>query len=342
MKSLIVTAPGELRLLDDVPMPVLGDYDALVRNECCLICNGTDNEIIAGKLSEIQGYPVMLGHESAGYVVDCGLKVRNYRRGDLVTRSIVRQNDKYASGWGGFSEYGVVTDYRAMVEDGYENASSYTIGLMQQVFPPGITPVQAAMTITLKEVYSAFGRLRISARDVLLIVGDGPVGLCMTVLAKAFGVKELYMLGENDLTLPLARRLGATEVFNHLKPGDVQLLKDRCARRISYYVDTVGTDATILQGLPFLAPDGSIVVYGLRTGDTLNLPLEGMRNFGIRFMQFPIHSAEGAAHQAVCDLVLSKAIDLDRLITHCLPIEEFEAGFRLIREKKAVKVALTF
>ena len=74
----------------------------------------------------------------------------------------------------------------------------------------------------------------------------------------------------------------------------------------------------------------------------LHLPLVGMRNFGVRFMQFPIHSAEGAAHEAICSLVLSKAIDPEMLITHRLPIEDFQAGFRLIKEKKAVKVALMF
>ena len=59
-------------------MPVLGEYDALVRNECCLICNGTDNRIIAGTLAEIREYPVMLGHESAGFIIERGSKVRNF------------------------------------------------------------------------------------------------------------------------------------------------------------------------------------------------------------------------------------------------------------------------
>lgn len=340
MKGLIVTKEHQLRLVDDIPLPVLGEYDALVRNVCCIICNGTDNEIINGSLAEIRDYPVMLGHESAGYVVECGAKVRNYQKGDLLTRSIVRKNEKYASGWGAFSEYGVVTDYQAMIADGYQEASKYTIGLMQRVFPAGITPLQAAMTITFKEVYSAFCRIGVAKNDILLIVGDGPVGLCMTSIAEMFGVDELYMLGENEMTLAMAEKMGATAVYDHRNPEQLQALTKRCVRKVNHYIDTVGLESTTRQGLPFLAPDGMITVYGLRSGKELHLPLSGMRNWGVRFMQFPIHEKEGAAHNVICQAVLTGRLQPERLISHCLPIADFQEGFALIRNKKAVKVAL--
>jgi threonine dehydrogenase-like Zn-dependent dehydrogenase len=340
MKGLIVSKEYQLQLVDNIPMPIPGEYDALVHNVCCIICNGTDNEIIKGSLAEIREYPVMLGHESAGYIIACGSKVRNYRQGDLVTRSIVRKNKKYASGWGGFSEYGIVTDYHAMTNDGYKKASQYTIGLMQRVFPVGITPLQAAMTITFKEVYSAFDRIGVSEGDILLIVGDGPVGLCMTSIAGMFNVKELYMLGQNEMTLIIAKNIGATAVYNHHNPEEAQTLTARCARRINHYIDTIGLDATIRQGLPFLAPDGMITVYGLHSGDELRMPLTGMRNWGIRFMQFPIHDKEGAAHDVICQAVLSGQLIPDILISHRFAIEDFQEAFALINKNKAVKVAL--
>lgn len=340
MKGLIVTEKHQLQLVDDIPMPVLGDYDALVKNVCCLICNGTDQEIIKGSLAEIQEYPVMLGHESAGYVVACGKKVRNYRSGDLVSRSIVRKNEKYASGWGGFAEYGVVTDYWAMVEDGYEEAERYTIGCMQRVFPEGIEPVHAAMMITFKEVYSAFKRIGVTEGDRILVVGDGPVGLSMVLIAPLFGAGEIYMLGQNPKTLALAKKIGAKGVYNTLNSGEFDELKLQCGGRINHYIDTIGLNVTTCQGLPFLAPDGLITVYGLHSGEELRIPLKGMRNWGVRFMQFPIHQKEGAAHEPVCQGVLSGQLDPEILITHYLPITDYREGFKLIQEKKAIKVAL--
>ena len=210
MKGLIVTKDHRLRLADDIPDVVPGDYDALVKVSCTLICNGTDNEIIHGTLDEIREYPVMLGHESAGYVVALGSKIRNYRIGDLVSRTIVRKNEKYATGWGAFSEYGVVTDYHAMVEDNAPDAQRFTIGLMQGAYPRGIRPLEAAVMITYKEVYSAFTNIGVTASDTVMIVGDGPVGLTMVTIAKLLGVQEVYVIGQNPYTMDIARAQGAT------------------------------------------------------------------------------------------------------------------------------------
>ena len=73
--------------------------------------------------------PTVLGHESAGRVVQIGEKVKAYKIGDMVVRASLPSTDKYASSWGGFSEYGLVTDAKAMEADG----KSYSPGLTQQV-----------------------------------------------------------------------------------------------------------------------------------------------------------------------------------------------------------------
>ncbi len=81
-----------------------------------MICNGTDLGVIEHKVREVGRYPAVLGHESAGYVVCTGAKVTSYKEGDLVLRASQPDNNKYASAWGGFAEYGVVKDYAASQE----------------------------------------------------------------------------------------------------------------------------------------------------------------------------------------------------------------------------------
>lgn len=340
MKGLIVTAGHKLWLDEDIPMPEMGEYDALVKNQCCIICNGTDNEIIAGNLEEIRNYPVMLGHESAGYVVACGKKVKHYQPGDLVVRSIVRKNEKYFSAWGGFCEYGLVTDYRAMQEDQLPDSENFTIGLMQRKYPESINPVQAAMSITYKETYSALKRLGTLQGSTLVLVGDGPVALCMASVAKLFGVKAIHMIGQNPKTMAVALDLGVTAVYNHLEDGWMHNLRERCLGKVDYYIDTIGNNATIAQGLPLLKKEGTVVVYGLHSGKELQIPLAGMRNFSISFMQFPVHAKEGEAQDGVLNAILEGKIDVDRLVTHVLPLEEYEEAFRLVKSRKGIKVAL--
>ena len=79
MKGLIVDEQGCVRLVNDIPFPEPGDYEALVKVECCMICNGTDMEIIQKKLEETTRYPLVLGHEGVGVVVKTGKKVRNIK-----------------------------------------------------------------------------------------------------------------------------------------------------------------------------------------------------------------------------------------------------------------------
>ena len=341
MHSLIVTQPGTLMLDPIAPMPIMNEYDALVKNECCIICNGTDNEILSGELTEAPNYPLMLGHESAGYIVKCGKKVRNYHIGDLVTRSIIRKNEKYDSNWGGFSDYGIVTDYRAMVEDDYHDAEKYTIGLMQQVFPAGISPEEAAVTITLKEVYAAFERMGVRKGDKLLVCGDGPVAVCMQSISRLFGVAEFNVIGQNPMTLAILQHNGAHRVIDRFNQNDLATLAS-LERKMDHYIDTIGCESTIHQGMRFLRPDGQITVYGLHTEKNIQLPLDGMRNWALRFMQFPVHSKEVATHRAICDGVLNGVLNASALISHRFPIEEYQKGFDVIKERKALKVVLTF
>ena len=92
MKGLIVTANHTVQLVDDIPMPEIGPYEALVRIDCCMICNGTDMEILRGQLPEATEYPLMLGHESAGHVIRIGEKVRSFQPGDQVIRACLPSN----------------------------------------------------------------------------------------------------------------------------------------------------------------------------------------------------------------------------------------------------------
>ncbi len=77
----IVSRFGEVHA-QEVPMPKIGEYDALVKIAACAFCNGTDSHIIEGTFPFISPLPVILGHESVGQVVEVGSKVRNYKAGD--------------------------------------------------------------------------------------------------------------------------------------------------------------------------------------------------------------------------------------------------------------------
>lgn len=341
MKSLIVNESHQLQLVDDIPIPEPGDYEALVQVACCMICNGTDLEILRGHVREASQYPLMLGHEGAGYVVKTGRKVRSFHIGDLVVRPQLAPVGRYYSGWGGFSEYGLVTDYSAAMQDGMPALERYQGGMTQQVCDPRMTPLQASFLITMKETYSALNRIGIAASDHVGIIGDGPVGLCMVAGCRLRGCKSVMIIGNRLSSLARAKELGADAVWWAKDSAQMQLVKENYGGVIDCCIDTVGSQDTILQGRSLLREDGAVAVYGLRTGEYLDLPLNGVRNFALKFVQWPILACESAVHDEVSAAILDGKIPVDRFVSHVYPLDEYESAFMKVVEKQALKVALT-
>ena len=102
MKAYLVTEPHKSELVD-IEEPKLASDEVLVRVGACGIC-GSDLDIIEGtRPMETTAYPVVLGHEFSGEVVELGREVRGLRRGQKVAvDTIVRcQSCSYcALGWG--------------------------------------------------------------------------------------------------------------------------------------------------------------------------------------------------------------------------------------------------
>ena len=105
MKSVIATAPGVVEIRE-IDIPVITPYQALVKTEMVALCNATDSKLIAGHFPGADQFPMALGHENVGIVVEVGAKVRNFKVGD---RAIGGLNATFTtpglnSAWGGFSE----------------------------------------------------------------------------------------------------------------------------------------------------------------------------------------------------------------------------------------------
>ncbi len=197
MRGVVVYRDGTLKV-EQLPKPRIGDYQALVENLSCGICNGTDLKLIHAQFKGFDTYPAVLGHESVGRVVEVGKRVTSYKPGDLVLRSILEkvEDERYSSGWGSFAEYGVIGDIAAMKHDG--RSDYYDIYLAQQIVPKGFDPHQAVMLITLKEALSGIERFGVSRNQSVLIHGTGPVGLSMVRFAKLRGASPIVVSEPNS------------------------------------------------------------------------------------------------------------------------------------------------
>ncbi len=342
MKAAVVEKPGILRVKEG-PEPKINEYQALVEILACATCNSTDKKLIEGKLSDaFLNFPGILGHESIGRVIEIGNKVKKYRIGDLVLRPVAlypgEKLGDYYSLFGGFSELGIVTDYKTEMEDKNKKESDFTLWhLYQQTIPANFSSVDSTMLITFREVLDWSNRFGINRKAKLVIIGSGPVGMTFVAYAKILGANPVIMIGRRDERLKLASDLGADFVINNTKEN----IKDKVLEYTegsgaTHVIEAIGKYELINDAFGYLQKCGKIGIYG-----------EALPQFNFNWRNAPatwsitrILQDERDSHQQVIDSVRMGFINPKKFYSHIISLDDINDGFRLIEEKKAFKVVV--
>ena len=238
-------------------------------------------------------------------------------------------------------EADAVKDYKAAMED-QADVKDINLGITQQVCPEGMQAEAASMLITLKETYSALKRIGVEDKKKMVILGDGPVALAFLSCAKLMGIQEIYVLGNHRDKLETAEKLGAAGTFLNKDEEEKKKASDLFDRKSDICIDTIGSNQTITQCLDYIKETGTIAVYGLKSGENLNVPLPELRNFNIQYVQWPVPEVEAEVHKPVCDAIMDGKIDIDLFVTHRFSIDDYEKGFQAVKDRTALKVVLNF
>ena len=122
MKAIAVKEIGKVEVVDVPDLGSPSEYQCLCKNLYASTCTGTDAKLINDTTPWDNVYPGILGHENVAEVIEVGAKVKNYQKGDIVVRPVYvyagEEKNGYSALFGGFSEYGLVTDFQAMQDDG--------------------------------------------------------------------------------------------------------------------------------------------------------------------------------------------------------------------------------
>jgi threonine dehydrogenase-like Zn-dependent dehydrogenase len=345
MRAVAVLEPGKVGIVD-IPAPKPGPYEALVKSEIAYICNATDRKVVAGHFPGMgsECYPLILGHETVGRVVELGPKVRSFALGDRVLGGLLISPKGYGSGWGGDSEYILAADHEAMVADGVADEAHgwfETCEIMRKV--PEDVPIEAAgLLATWREVYAAFSDFRLRKGDEILIFGAGPVGLSFCSFAKLLGLGWVGCVDTLAFKRERALALGADAVF---APGDPALagLAASRGRKLDAVVDAVGSERVIEAGLPLIRMAGSICVYGVLGGDSITVPKsKGPYNFNLYVHQWPTRSAEAAAQAPLIEWIRAGKLRWQDFKTGEFPIGEIQAALKATEEPTSIKTMLRF
>ncbi|MBR5754794.1 MAG: alcohol dehydrogenase catalytic domain-containing protein [Erysipelotrichaceae bacterium] len=278
MKAAVLDTEGRLSV-QEVDMPAVPEYGALVRIEYGSTCAGTDARLMRKEHPNPVFYPSVLGHESTGVVVEVNDKVRNYKVGDRISRVGTVPNDKLGVCWGGFAQYGIALDWMAMKEDGVDK-SLWAKNRVNKVIPEDIDPKDCPMIITWRETLSYFNRLNVPKGANVLITGSGANSLAFVNHA-IYNEDRVVVIGSPSRN-PDALKAGAVGAIDYHEENIQGSLKEYFPEGIDFIIDGVGNSTNVNKALALLNEGATVGVYGWndRKGYGIN-PFMTLKNFRV-------------------------------------------------------------
>ena len=346
MKALVVEKDLSLSI-KDLPEPKIKSFEAKCKILACGIC-GSDKKILHGvpftKAPPIS-YPLVLGHETAGEVVEIGRDVTKFRIGDIVTCPFNLEPEGYGGAWGGFAEYGTVFDGNAAGHAGEYLGPVQYLSQKQHVMPDWMDVKQIPVFTIMRETLGAVRRFGFDSDESIVVFGLGPIGLSFIRFLNVRGLKPIIAVDIIDEKVEKAKEFGADFGFNANDPDLEKKILSICPNGVNHVLDAVGIPELWNSMLPLLGENSQLAVFGLppaREG-TIKWGLLNHWNFKLTFFQMSQAPDEGWAHNQVLALVRGGVVNLSDYISDYFPFREIVPVLkRFLNNEFKLKTIITF
>lgn len=302
MKGLLLHGPGKIELTD-LPMPDVGEDEVLVKVAACGVCNATDLKVFKGinQYWNDGEYPCTMGHEVTGTVAGFGRDVGGFKEGDRVFMRITLT---------GFAEY---AKWRADHVHLLPEAIGFDEGTLGQLMPIGVRGLQRSM----------------KPGCHVLVAGAGPAGMLCLMMARAMGAGQVIVTEISPFRTELALELGADAVINPTTE-DLKTRMEELGGPVDASVECAGIRQTLAQCEELTRPGGTIAVFGSHL-DPVTLDLAEWESKSLSLViarEQPEETPRLLWRTA--ELMTHPEVQLSRLISHRLPLEEITDAFDLL------------
>ena len=315
MRVLRVIAPRSA-LIQEVPYLVPGPGDLLVGVERVGIC-GTDVELYTGDMAYYQSgrttYPIQIGHEWTGTVLSVGVGVSTSWVGKRVTGDTMLGCGLCARCASG-KTYLCDSRIELGITDGWGGALAEQILIPERFaleIPASISVAAAAMIEPAGNSLRSVEATGLTENQKLLILGSGTIGLLAAQFALAKNI-EVYIAGERESSLKLARELGVRHVHQ------VDEIRDTASREFDAVIDASSAEYMPSLAIQKVLPGGKVVLIGLSGSpsliDTRSVVLQDISVIGI------LSASPGL--QGAIDYFASGAVNPEPLIAEVIGLSD--------------------
>jgi L-iditol 2-dehydrogenase len=322
MLAAVYRGKNDVRM-ETVPVPEIGAGELLVRVHTCGIC-GTDLKKIA---TGSHSAPRIFGHETSGVVVATGKGASHFQAGDRVlvfhhipcrecyycrhktfaqceTYKKVGCTAGFEPSGGGFAEYVRVMDW--IVQQG-------TVRI-----PEGVSFEQACFVEPVNTCMKGIDALHLQSDETVLVIGQGPIGLILSILAKRTGARVITSdLYSQRLTISKSFGLGLTIDASRADVTE-QVRELTEGRGADAVILAVGGTGLIRSAMDATRPGGRVLLFaqtvrGEVAVDPAAICVDEKTLLGS-------YSASVELQEESVRFVMSREMELERLISHRFPL----------------------
>ncbi len=337
MKVAMYYNNNDVRIVE-MQIPEINDEELLVKVQACGIC-GSD----VMEWYRIKKAPIVLGHEMAGDVVMVGKKVKKFKVGDRIFVShhvpcktcSFCQNDQqtlchtlHSTNFypGGFAQYLKVP--KINIESGVF------------ILPKEISYEEGAFIEPLACVVRGMKIAKMKSGISVLVIGSGIAGLLNIKYARAMGASKIFATDIDEYRLETAKKMGADVVINAKENLVDQVKKNNKGNLADLVILCTGAPSAARQALDSVAT-GGIILFFAPTEPSVEIPFPLFDLWNKQVKMFSTYAGAPKDIQEAIELIKSKKVKVEDMITHRLPLEETPKGFKLAAQaQRSIKIII--
>lgn len=335
--------------LEDRPIPVAGVGEAVIRVTLTTIC-GTDVHIMRGE------YPVehgqIIGHEPVGVIHDIGDGVTGYELGERVAVNAITpcgmceyclsahwaQCGGFLGGWkmgntidGAQADYVKIPNAMANLARIPDELSDEDVLFTTDIFSTGLSGAESA---------------EIKVGDIVVVYGQGPIGLSAVAGAKLKGASLIIGVDTVSQRMEMSKKMGADIVIDYKSEDPVNKVMDITGGRgADVSIEAIGLQESFENCVKSTCVGGTISSLGV-------YPTE-LHDIGVPNQDFGFGLADKKIVSTLCpggkermrrlmSLVKNERVNLRQLITHRFSLDDIEEAYKLFasQEDGVIKVAI--
>jgi L-iditol 2-dehydrogenase len=320
--SAVLYGPHDVRI-EDRPVPKPAPGQVLVEIAAVGICGSDVHYYEHGRIGDyVVRDPMIIGHESAGTVVDVGDGVDRNTVGELVALEPgVPCRSCTQCLRGHYNLCPRVVFFATPPVDGSISHYVTIDAAFAHPAPSGLTAEQAAMAEPVSVGIWAARKSAVTGGDRVLITGAGPIGLLAGQVARALGADTSVITDVSDFRLARARDLG-------LRTAQAGTALEE---EFDVLLECSGAPAALSEGMRALAPAGRVALVGMGADTvTLDVALVQGRELSVTGV-FRYANTYPLALQ----LISSGAVNVTDVITHRFTLEDTERALTISRTDRS-------